>query len=279
MRGRYALALDRVDAQRRGVEQDVHQVVGQKVHLVDVQDAAVRRRQQPRLEGAPPLAQGALEVECAEDAVLGRPERQVDERHRRLGGAALGAGGAVRAVRPGGVGVAAERAALDRAQRRQQGAQGAGGGALGRPLLAADQHAAEARVDGAQQQRRLERILTDQGAERVFHGSLPPLAFRARRAPPASPRSATAPAAAPPAPPRSARPTCRAAPPPAVARPPRAGPTGCCARRTPASPGRAHTTAPPARTSSPRRRPRWRRSRTGNRPSPPAPGRPCSRAA
>ena len=40
--------------------------------------------EQARLEGAPPLAQGALEVERPQHAVLRRAERQVDHRHRYL---------------------------------------------------------------------------------------------------------------------------------------------------------------------------------------------------
>ena len=44
------LALDPVDAAGRCVEQDVHEVVGQQVDLVDVQDAPVGVRQESRLD-------------------------------------------------------------------------------------------------------------------------------------------------------------------------------------------------------------------------------------
>ena len=54
MGDRNALALDHVDAEGGRVEQDVGQMVVEQVDLVDVEDPAVRLREQPGLQG--PLA-------------------------------------------------------------------------------------------------------------------------------------------------------------------------------------------------------------------------------
>ena len=90
---RHPLALDVVDAHRGGVEQEVDEVVAEQVDLVDVEDAPVGRGEQAGLERAGAGAQGALEVQAADDAVLGRPDRQVHQRDRaRTGRGVLGQG-------------------------------------------------------------------------------------------------------------------------------------------------------------------------------------------
>src|SRR5206468_10321960 len=71
-----ALALDVVDAQGGGVQQQVDEVVAEEVDLVDVEDAAVGGGQQAGLEGAPALDQGALQVQRPGDPVGARPDRQ-----------------------------------------------------------------------------------------------------------------------------------------------------------------------------------------------------------
>ena len=72
----------RDDARRRRVEQRVDQVVGQQVDLVDVEDPLVRAGEQPGLEGA--LAgQRAAEVERPDEAVQRRAQRQLDQRAPR----------------------------------------------------------------------------------------------------------------------------------------------------------------------------------------------------
>jgi hypothetical protein len=83
---RHPLALHVGGAERRGVEQQVDQVVVQQVDLVDVEDAAVRCGQQARLVGAHPLGERALEVERADEAVLRRTHRQLDEPRRTTAG-------------------------------------------------------------------------------------------------------------------------------------------------------------------------------------------------
>ena len=51
----YALPLDDIDAGHGGVEEDVHHMVVEEVHLVDVEDPPVCRCQNPWFEGAYPF--------------------------------------------------------------------------------------------------------------------------------------------------------------------------------------------------------------------------------
>ena len=159
-----ALALDRGPSGRRGVEQQVDQVVVQQVDLVDVEQPAVRGGQQAGgvddVAGAERLAQ----VERADHAVLGRADRQLHEPRR----AARGDDGVVRAVGAGGVrvgGVAAEAAALDDGDRRQHGGERADGGGLRGALLAADEDAADLGRDGGQHEGEREVLRADDGGE------------------------------------------------------------------------------------------------------------------
>ena len=68
-----ALALDHVLARRRHVEQQVDEMVLQQVGLVDVEEAAMRAGQQTGLERLLAAGQRALQVQRADDAILGRP--------------------------------------------------------------------------------------------------------------------------------------------------------------------------------------------------------------
>ena len=90
MHRRDGVALDARDARGGRVEQRVDEVIGQQVDLVDVEDALMGAREQPRLEGL--LArERAAEVERADEPVEARAERQLDERRRpRLDGASAG---------------------------------------------------------------------------------------------------------------------------------------------------------------------------------------------
>ena len=71
----HALALDVVHAHSGYVEEQIHEVVGEKIHLVHVQDAPVRRRQQPRLERLPPLRERLLDVQSSGETVRAGPHR------------------------------------------------------------------------------------------------------------------------------------------------------------------------------------------------------------
>ena len=142
------VALDARDAGGGRVEQRVDEVIGQQVDLVHVEDALVRAREQARLERLLAV-QGATEVERADEAVEARAERQLDERGRPLLDA--------RRPRDGSVGrelAGRERERLAARDRdgRQQRREPAHRRRLGRPALAAHEHAADLgrdRVDRA----------------------------------------------------------------------------------------------------------------------------------
>ncbi len=71
VRERHPLPLDDVDPHGGGIQEHVHDVVVEEVHLVDVEDVAVRLGQHARLEAPRPGAQRSLDVDRAHDAVLG----------------------------------------------------------------------------------------------------------------------------------------------------------------------------------------------------------------
>src|SRR6185312_3308189 len=93
--------------------------------------------------------EGALEVQAADDTVVGRADGQVDERDRTAG--ELG----IVSERPAGDRFAwrpAERVALVDVDCGQKRGQGADGRALGGALGPANEDSAQARVDGRQDQ-------------------------------------------------------------------------------------------------------------------------------
>ena len=71
MRHRHALALDGVLTHRRGVEEDVDDVVVEEVHLIDVEDVAVRFGEHARLELFLAALDRCLDIDRADNAVLG----------------------------------------------------------------------------------------------------------------------------------------------------------------------------------------------------------------
>jgi hypothetical protein len=66
-------ALHPIDTRRRDVEKHVDEMVGQQVHLVDVQDPTVRGREQTGFEAAALAGEDGAEVERADEAILGGP--------------------------------------------------------------------------------------------------------------------------------------------------------------------------------------------------------------
>ena len=137
--GRHGVALDARDARGGRVEQRVHEVVGQQVDLVHVEDALVRAREQAGLEGLL-AAERATQVERADEPVETRPERQLDERCRTL------LDSAVRGDRAVGRELARrERERLPGGDRdaRKQRREAAHGRRLGSSPLAAHEHAAD----------------------------------------------------------------------------------------------------------------------------------------
>ena len=88
-------ALDDVFAGCGDIEQEIDQMIFQQIGFINVKEPAMRPRQQSRLECLFAARQCPFQIERADDAVLGRAERQVDDRHRHLRGfqCALGRAG------------------------------------------------------------------------------------------------------------------------------------------------------------------------------------------
>ena len=167
MRDRHALALDRVDAHRGGIEQDVGEVVVQQVDLVDVEDAAIGGCQQAGLERHRALAQRARDVDRARDAILGGVQREIDDPPRAARDGQLAAArahGALPRRRRRSAREGTARHDLDLSQQRSEAAHRRRLGRAARPL---HEHPADRGRDGRQQERLLEALLLDDRAERV----------------------------------------------------------------------------------------------------------------
>ncbi len=164
---RQAFPLDVVHAQGRRVKQQVDKVIMQQVHLVDVEQAAVRRGEQPGLECGDPLGQRPLDVQRPGQPVLGGADRQLGQPGGPPQPGRLVRVRAVRAARVGSGGVAGEPAAGHDVRGRQQRGQAADHGRLRGALLAPDQHAADGRRHGVEQQCELEVSHPDDRGERV----------------------------------------------------------------------------------------------------------------
>lgn len=141
---RDTLALDVRRPHRGGVEEQVDQVVVEEVDLVDVEDPAVRVGEQARLEGLHALRERPLDVQGADEPVLGGADGEFDHAGRPRGARPR----LVRAVRAGRVrcgGVTGETAAGDDRDLGQQRRERADRRRLGGALLAAHQHSADRR--------------------------------------------------------------------------------------------------------------------------------------
>ncbi|CAH0314089.1 Cytokinin riboside 5'-monophosphate phosphoribohydrolase [Pseudomonas sp. Bi70] len=136
-----AVALDMVDAAGRRIEEQVDQMIGQQVDLIDVQHPAIGLAQQAGRELRTTFAQGRVQVEGTDDTLFTGAQRQGDE-HTAL----------------------------------QQRGQAAGQGRFGHAAWAFDQHAANRRIDRHQAQRQLQRVGTDHGGKGevgvIGHGAI-----------------------------------------------------------------------------------------------------------
>ena len=141
-------------------------MVFEEVDFVDVEEAAVGAGEEAGLEGFFAAGEGALEVEGADDAVFGGAEREVDDGDFCLFLAGAGFGAAFFA--PGGWGgrVAVEAAAGDDAHGGQQGGERADGGRFAGAAVAEREDAADAGVDGGDQEGALHLFLAGDGGER-----------------------------------------------------------------------------------------------------------------
>ena len=171
---RNALPLHIVAAHGGGVQQHIHQMVVEQVHFVNVQDAPVGAGDEARFKVPGAGFDGLLNVQRAHQPVLGGAHGQVHDTHlpRRRDVAPAGRPAPVANL----LGIsrrAAVRAARHYRHFGQQRRQRPDGGAFRRPLLAPHQHAADARVDGVEQQRPLHRRLAHNGRKRKA-GLAPP---------------------------------------------------------------------------------------------------------
>jgi hypothetical protein len=192
---RHPVAFDVGDPERRRVEQQVDQMVVEQVHLIDVEQPAVRGGEQPRAHGRHPVRERAVEVEGTCHPVLRGADGQLHQPGRtgdpvaRVGGMRVRPVGAVRL---GGRRVAGKTASGDDVDRRQQGGQRPDRRRFGGPLLASDEHAAQARRNGGELQREKQVAGADHGGQRVGHGGSslyrPAGQHRTRRAPSAASR-------------------------------------------------------------------------------------------
>ena len=166
------VALDVRAAHRGGVEQQVDEVVVEQVDLVDVEHAAVRVGEQAGLVGLDALGERPLEVQRADEAVLGGPDRQLDQPRGRRGVAAAAATRAARAAPSGHAGSGGVAGSQENRQPgddrdgRQQRGQRPHGRRLRGALLPAHQHPADAGVNGVEQQREPQVVVADDGGER-----------------------------------------------------------------------------------------------------------------
>jgi len=164
---RDTVPLDVRPPHRGGVQQQIDQMIGKQVHLVDVEHAPMRRGEQPRFVRLRPVAQCPLDVKGADHPVLGGTDRQFDQgratapgRRRRI----------VRTVRAGRVRrgrVAGESAAADGVHIGQQRGERPHDGRLGGALLATHEHPADAGVYRVEEQRQPQVGQADHGGERV----------------------------------------------------------------------------------------------------------------
>lgn len=137
---RDAVALDAVDAAGADVEQQVDQAVGEQIDFVDVEQTVVGLGKQAGAEAHLAVLQRGFEVERADELFLAGAQRQVDE------------------------------AAAAVVLRQQLGERACAGG-FGRAARTFDQHAADQRVDGGEQQRGAQARLAVQRGERISgHG-------------------------------------------------------------------------------------------------------------
>jgi hypothetical protein len=158
-----AFALDDVDTHRGSVEEDVDEVVVEEVDLVDVEDVAVRLREDAWLEALGAGAQGGFDVDSADHAVLGRVDGELDDAHAALvrgqGAVRRHARAALDAEALAVLGVAAIVAALDDGVLGEEAGQGAHGGGFAGALFTTDEDPADGGDYGVEDQGKLHRLL------------------------------------------------------------------------------------------------------------------------
>ncbi|GBD09941.1 hypothetical protein HRbin22_02203 [Candidatus Thermoflexus japonica] len=173
------LPLHHIHPHRRCVQQHIHDVIVEQIHLIHIQEAPVGHRQNPRLKPALPFLDRPLDVQGAHHTVLRGAHRQIHKTgpapgHREglaTGGPLLAEGA------PGGrlMGIAGEGAIGHHIDFGEKGRQGAGGRGLGGAPFPADQHPADLRVNRAEHQGAFHPLLIDDRRkwENHTHGKPP----------------------------------------------------------------------------------------------------------
>ena len=171
MPDRNTLAFDHVDPHRCSIEQDVDQVVIEQVDFVDIQNVAIRLRQHARLEAALAALDRGLDVDGANYPVFRGIDRQLNDSHPpTASGKRLTPSQPVLAIRAEGlrgVRVAPVRTVSDNGKLREQSSECTHRRGLPCALFAANEHAANRRMDGVQDEGKLHLVLPDNRAERI----------------------------------------------------------------------------------------------------------------
>ncbi len=165
------LALDHVNTHRRRVQQQVHDMIVQQVHFINVQDAAIGSRQNAGVKVALSLFNGFLNIKCPDDAIFRGAHRQIDDARLALGNWQYFTGRhaitALVAVLIGTTWIAAKTAVGYDFDLRQQRSQRPRRRGFGCATLTTDQYAADAGINSIQNQRTFHALLTNNSGKRV----------------------------------------------------------------------------------------------------------------
>ena len=146
MRIRDPLALHGIDPHRRRVEQNIDDMILEQIDLIHIEDVAIRRCQDARLELLAPVPDRRLHVERSDHTILRRADGQLHHAHRNVLRCKwpLCASLLTRiAIEFGGRRITVARTAAHRMQIRQKCGSRADGCRLRRPLLPLDEDTSE----------------------------------------------------------------------------------------------------------------------------------------
>ena len=81
MAEREPFALHPVPAACGGIKEDIDKMIGQQIHLIDIENAAVCRGEDAWLKTAGALFHRVLDIEGPYNSVLGGGHGELDQRH------------------------------------------------------------------------------------------------------------------------------------------------------------------------------------------------------
>ena len=146
MRIRDPLALHGINPHRRRVEKNIDDMILQQVDLIHIEDIAICRRQDARLERLAPVPNRCLHVERSDHAILRRADGQLHHAHRDILRRKLPLCSSLLAritVEFGGRRITVADTTAHRMQIRQKCGSRSDGGRLRRPLLPLDEDPSE----------------------------------------------------------------------------------------------------------------------------------------